>query len=110
MTEILTVQTTFASEEDAVRVARVLLEERLVACAQVVPGVRSLYHWKGAIADAREVLVLMKTRKQDWMAMLSRLHDLHPYETPECIAVRVASGAPRYMEWLEQTLAPGDDA
>jgi len=48
----------------------------------------------------------MKTRKQDWTALLSRLHELHPYETPECVAVRVAAGAPKYMEWLESVLAP----
>jgi len=48
----------------------------------------------------------MKTRKQDWTALLSRLHELHPYETPECIAVRVAAGAPKYMAWLEAALEP----
>jgi len=49
---------------------------------------------------------LMKTRKQDWTALLSRLHELHPYETPECIAVRIAAGAPKYMAWLDEALAP----
>jgi periplasmic divalent cation tolerance protein len=47
----------------------------------------------------------MKSRKQDWPALMSRLHDLHPYDTPECIAVRIAAGAPRYMAWLEETLS-----
>ncbi|HTR97717.1 MAG TPA: divalent-cation tolerance protein CutA [Candidatus Acidoferrales bacterium] len=106
MTEALIVFTTFGSEADAARVARTLLEERLVACANLLPGVRSLYRWKDAIADEREVVVLMKTRKQDWTALLSRLHDLHPYETPECVAVRIAAGAPRYMAWLDEALAP----
>lgn len=105
MTDALLAFTTFANEADAARVARVLLEERLVACANLLPGARSLYHWQGAIADEREVVVLLKTRKQDWAALLSRLHDLHPYETPELVAVRIAAGAPRYMEWLEAQLA-----
>jgi periplasmic divalent cation tolerance protein len=48
----------------------------------------------------------MKTRKQDWPALMSRLYELHPYQTPECIALRIASGAPRYMAWLEEALAP----
>ncbi|MEK7330020.1 MAG: divalent cation tolerance protein CutA [Candidatus Eisenbacteria bacterium] len=48
----------------------------------------------------------MKTRKQDWTALISRLHELHPYDTPECIAVRIAAGAPKYMAWLEAALAP----
>jgi periplasmic divalent cation tolerance protein len=106
MTEMLLVFTTFANEADAARVARVLIEERLIACANLIPAARSLYRWQGAIQDEREVMALMKTRKQDWTALLSRLHELHPYETPECIAVRVAAGAPKYMEWLESALEP----
>jgi periplasmic divalent cation tolerance protein len=58
------------------------------------------------VQDEREVVVLMKTRKQDWTALLSRLHELHPYETPECVAVRIAAGAPKYMAWLDEALAP----
>jgi periplasmic divalent cation tolerance protein len=106
MTEMLLVFTTFAREEDAARVLRALIEERLVACGNLLPGARSLYRWKGAVADEREIVALMKTRKQDWAALVSRLHELHPYETPECIAVRVAAGAPAYMAWLETALEP----
>ena len=106
MTEALIVFTAFANEADAARVARVLVDERLVACANLLPGARSIYRWREGVQDEREVVVLMKTRKQDWTALLSRLHDLHPYETPECIAVRIAAGAPRYMAWLEESLAP----
>ena len=106
MTEMLLVFTTFEREEDAARVVRTLVEERLIACGNLLPGARSLYRWKGAIADAREVVVLMKTRKQDWSALVSRLHELHPYETPECVAVRVAAGAPKYLAWLEAALEP----
>ena len=106
MTEALIVFSTFANEDDATRVVRVLVEERLAACGNLLTGVRSIYRWKDAIADEREVLVLLKTRKQDWAALLSRLHELHPYQTPECVAVRIAAGAPAYMEWLESALAP----
>ena len=106
MTDAFVVFTTFADEETAARVARVLVEERLVACANLLPGARSLYRWQDRVADEREVVVLMKTRKQDWVALMSRLHDLHPYETPECVAIRIAAGAPRYMAWLDESLAP----
>ncbi len=106
MTEMLLVFTSFAREEDAARVVRTLVEERLIACGNLLPGARSLYRWKGAIADEREVVVLMKSRKQDWSALVSRLHELHPYETPECVALRVAAGAPKYMAWLEAALEP----
>jgi periplasmic divalent cation tolerance protein len=103
---MLIVFTTFAREEDAVRVVRALVEERLIACGNVLPGVRSIYRWQGAVADQGEVMAILKTRKQDWAALLARLHELHPYQTPECLAVRVASGAPAYLAWLEESLAP----
>ncbi len=106
MTEALLAFTTFANEDDAARVSRVLVEERLVACANLLPGARSIYRWEGKVADEREVVVLLKTRKQDWTALLSRLHELHPYDTPELVAVRIAAGAPKYMAWLEEQLAP----
>ena len=106
MTEMLVVFSTFASEADAARVVRALVEERLIACGNLLPGARSLYRWKDAVADEREVVAIMKTRKQDWPALLSRLHELHPYEVPECVAVRIAAGAPRYLAWLDQALAP----
>ena len=104
MTEMLIVFTTFASEEDGARVLRALVEERLIACGNLLPGARSIYRWKDGIADEGEVVALMKTRKQDWTALLSRLHELHPYDVPECIAIRIAAGAPKYMAWLDEAL------
>lgn len=109
MTDLLIVYSTFANEADAARVTRTLVEERLIGCANLVPGVRSIYAWEGKVADEREVLAVMKARKQDWTALLSRLHELHPYDTPECIAVRMAAGAPKYLAWLDGVLS-GEDA
>jgi periplasmic divalent cation tolerance protein len=106
VTEMLIVFTTFANEADAARVVKALVEERLIACGNLLPGARSLYRWEGRVADEREVLVIMKSRKQDWAALMARLHELHPYDTPECLAVRVAAGAPKYMAWLEAALEP----
>ena len=104
MTEMLVVLTTFASEHDAVRAVRALVEERLIACANLLPNARSIYSWKGEVRDEREVVVLMKSRKQDWAVLQSRLHELHPYQTPECVALRIAAGAPAYMAWLDEVL------
>jgi periplasmic divalent cation tolerance protein len=106
MTEMLIVFTTFANADDAARVVRTLVDERLIACANLVPGVRSIYRWEGKVADQAEVMAVLKTRKQDWTALISRLHELHSYQTPECIAVRIAAGAPAYMAWLEAALEP----
>lgn len=106
MTEMLMVFTTFANAEDAARAVRTLVEERLIACGNLLPGVRSLYRWEGKLEDQSEVMVIMKTRKQDWTALISRLHELHPYQVPECVAIRIASGSPKYMAWLEAALEP----
>jgi periplasmic divalent cation tolerance protein len=106
VTEMLLAFSTFATEEDAARVVRALLEERLIACGSLLPGARSLYRWQGEVADEREVVAILKTRKQDWPALLSRLHELHPFEIPECVAVRITAGAPKYLAWLEAALDP----
>jgi len=106
MTDTLLVFSSFANEHDAVRVVRALVDERLIACANLLPAARSIYRWQDGIKDEREVVVQMKTRKQDWTVLVSRLHELHPYEVPECIAIRVAAGAPKYLEWLDWALAP----
>jgi periplasmic divalent cation tolerance protein len=106
VTDTLLVFSTFANEEDAARVVRALLEERLVACGSLLPGARSLYRWKGAVADEREVVAILKTGAREWPALLARLHELHPYEVPECVAVPAAAVAPRYLAWLEESLGP----
>jgi periplasmic divalent cation tolerance protein len=110
MTEALIVFSTFANEEEAARVVRTLVEERLIACGNLLPGARSIYRWQGKVEDQREVVALMKTRKQDWPVLMGRLHELHSYDTPECVAVRIAAGAPRYMAWLDEQLEPGKPA
>lgn len=110
MTEILMVWSTFPDEETAAKIVRVLVDERLIACANLTPNARSIYRWKDAIEDQRETIALMKTRKQDWAALLSRIHELHPYDVPEVVAVRMAAGAPKYLEWLDAALSPEEPA
>jgi periplasmic divalent cation tolerance protein len=106
VTDALLVFTTFPDDETGARIVRQLVEERLIACGNLLPGARSIYRWKGAVEEARETIGILKTRKQDWTALMSRLHELHPNEVPECIAVRMAAGAPKYMEWLDAALEP----
>jgi len=106
---MLIVWSSFANLADAERVVRALVDERLIACGTVIAGARSIYRWQGEVRNEAEVVAMMKTRKQDWTALLSRLHELHPYDTPECLAVRVAAGAPKYMAWLDEMLSPQED-
>ena len=86
--------------ETAARIARTLVQERLAACVNLLPGVRSIYRWQGAIEDAAEVLLVMKTRAERVEALAERLRALHPYELPELVVLPVAGGSSGYLDWV----------
>ena len=86
--------------EAATGIARVLLEEHLVACVNIVPGVRSLYWWEGAITEDGECLLIIKTAAARYEALASRLLEVHPYEVPEILQLAVADGADAYISWV----------
>lgn len=91
---------TAPSEEQAATLARSLLDERLIACANLVPRVRSLYRWKGEVCDEAEVLVVMKTRRDAFERLAARVKALHPYEVPELLFLDVEAGLPPYLAWV----------
>ena len=84
----------------AARIARVLVEERLAACVQVVPGLTSTYRWQGEVQSASEVLLLIKTSRARLDALKSRLPALHPYDLPELIALDACDGLGPYLAWI----------
>jgi periplasmic divalent cation tolerance protein len=84
----------------AERLARALVEERLAACVNLLPGVHSIYRWQGAIEQAGEVLLLVKTTRARLDALAARVRALHPHELPELIAVEAAGGLPGYLDWV----------
>ncbi len=84
----------------AERIATALVEERLAACVNILPGLRSVYRWEGAIEAADEVLLLIKTLPERYPALQDRLRELHPYELPELLAVESAFGLPEYLRWV----------
>lgn len=92
--------------ETGARIARALVEERLAACVNLVPGVRSIYRWQGRVEDAGEVLLLIKTRAERVDALASRLRALHPYEVPELLALPVSAGLGPYLDWVLAEAAP----
>lgn len=95
---------TAPSREVAERIVRDLVERRLVACGNIVAGVRSIYRWRGAVEDTEEVLVVLKARASDLEAVGRRVRELHPYEAPELIGLPVVGGLERYLDWiLEET-------
>lgn len=99
------VLTTCPDEPTAQALARRLVEERLAACVNRVVGLRSTYRWEGAIQDEPEVLLIAKTTGERLANLCARIEELHPYEVPEAIALPVAFGAERYLDWIGQTLA-----
>lgn len=86
--------------DTAGRIASALVEERLAACVNILPGMRSIYRWQGQVETADEVLLLIKTSAEAYPALQDRLRDLHPYELPELLAVEPALGLPGYLQWL----------
>lgn len=90
----------------AERLAASLVEERLAACVSLVPGLRSIYRWQGAIQRDEELLLLIKTTRARYPALQARLPALHPYELPELLAVEVADGLPAYLRWLADATRP----
>ena len=93
---------TCPNPEIAKRIADVLVEERLAACVNVVPGVRSIYRWKGAIECSDEVLLLVKTVAAQLDAVSARITALHPHELPEVIAVEASGGLSAYLDWVAE--------
>ena len=93
-------QTTMPNEQSAETLARRLVDERMIACANFVPGVRSIYRWNGEIRDEGEVLVLMKSSAERVELVQSRVHDLHPYDVPEILVLPFASGHRPYLDWI----------
>lgn len=82
------------------RLVRALLERRLIACGTLLPGARSLYRWEGKLADEREVVVMLKTRSARLEALTGAFTELHPYKVPELLAVPVAAGLEKYLDWI----------
>jgi periplasmic divalent cation tolerance protein len=98
------VLTTCASPGEASRLARTLVEERLAACATLIPSVQSIYHWQGEIELSTETLLLLKTGPEQLAALEARLHQLHSYQTPEFLVLGVEGVSHSYLEWLQSAL------
>ena len=100
MTDALLVFTTLPSADKAAELAKLLVEERLAACANLLPAIRSIYRWQGKLQDENEVLLLLKTRAEHLERLKLRILELHPYDVPEVLAVPVEAGYQPYLEWL----------
>lgn len=103
--QILTVLVTCPNRRVAEAIGHALVEERLAACTNVIPGVTSIYGWQGKVCRDREVLVIIKTRRARFHALARRVRALHPYTVPEIIGIPVALGSAEYVAWVADASA-----
>lgn len=88
--------------ETAQHLAHTLVEQRLIACVNILPQLQSVYLWEGKVVHEEEVLLLMKTQQKNYTAIEMAFVDVHPYEVPELIAVPVTTGLPAYLQWITE--------
>ena len=104
MTDTLVVLVTAPGAEEAARLARKLVEEKLVACGNVVPAVRSIYRWEGKVCDEQEALLVLKAPAKRFPELRDRILALHPYQVPEVVALRIEDGSEKYIDWIVQSM------
>jgi periplasmic divalent cation tolerance protein len=103
-TRALVVLVTAPSEATALDLGRRLVDERLAACATVVPAITSIFQWEGKREEASEALLLIKTHAERYPALQHRVLELHTYSVPEVLALAVEAGAPAYLEWVHDSV------
>jgi len=98
------VLTTVKDRAEAKRLAERLVSEKLAACVSAIPNVTSVYRWRGKVERAREVLVVAKTSMKKLDRLIPRMKELHSYEVPEILALRIERGLPEYLKWISESL------
>lgn len=97
---------TAPDQQSAERLVRALLEERIIACGNIVPGLTSLYWWEGVVECSTEVQIIVKTTAAMVPSLLDRVPDLHPYEVPEVLVLPVDEGHGPYLSWVRESVGP----
>ncbi len=100
---------TAGSEDEAAKIAKALVEERLAACANIVPKIRSIYRWEGKVQDEAEALLIIKTTEASLPALEKRVRALHSYGVPEVIALALDQGSAPYLNWLAENCGPSSE-
>ncbi|MEW6571160.1 MAG: divalent-cation tolerance protein CutA [Nitrospirota bacterium] len=93
---------TASEENEAVKIAKALVESRLAGCVNIIRGIRSIYRWEGKIEDENEVLLVVKTRGDLFESLSKKVKEIHGYTVPEIIAIPIIKGSEDYLKWLEE--------
>jgi periplasmic divalent cation tolerance protein len=96
--------TTVSSPEEARRIAAALVEERLAACVNIIAGVHSVYRWQGAVEEASEILLIIKTRVEKLAALEAAVRRLHSYDLPEFLILQADGGSAPYLRWIDESV------
>ena len=104
MTDKRIVFSTAGSEEEALKIARNLVERQIAACVNIVPHIQSIYRWQGKMESSHEWLLLIKTTAEMFTAVRETIDELHSYEVPECISVDIEDGSPVYLQWIADSI------
>jgi periplasmic divalent cation tolerance protein len=107
VTDVRVVLMTAPDRATAETLGEALVRERLAACANVLPGVTSVFWWEGEVQRAEEALVVLKTPSERVDALVARARELHPYDVPELLALPVDAGLPAYLEWVGREARAG---
>ena len=102
MTDYIVVFVTAPSEKEGEKIAQALLEDKLAACVNIIPGLKSMFRWKGKISTEEEVLLLIKTKDRLFEKLKKRVIELHSYDVPEVVALGILAGNEKYLDWLEK--------
>lgn len=106
MTDCVVVFVTAANRQEAEKIGRELVDQRLAACANLVSEVTSIFRWQGNIDTEQEVLMVLKTRAAQFPAVVERVKALHSYEVPEIIALPILDGSQSYLDWIKASTEP----
>ncbi len=107
MPDPIVVLVTCGSEEEALKIANALVEDRLAACVNLVAPIRSIYRWEGKISDEEEWLLIVKTQKHRFETVEKKVKSLHSYSVPEIIGVPITEGSWAYLNWIEENTEDG---
>lgn len=100
--EYMVVFITAPNEEEAVKISKTLVEEKLAGCINILKGIRSIYFWQGKIEDDSEVLMIVKTKAELFDELCERVKSLHSYTVPEIIGMKIKKGFEDYLNWLKE--------